>query len=86
MTSRLLLEDAPGLNDIEASPTRCPHPETAALMEARVLEAKKKRGFRRRLHSLPGERFARRMGITRVRPVGGRFGQSNALAARNQGI
>ena len=35
------LEDAPGLNDIEASPTRCPHPETAALMEARVLEAKK---------------------------------------------
>ena len=35
------LEEAPGLKEVEASPTRCPHPETAALMEERVLEAKK---------------------------------------------
>lgn len=35
------LEDIPSLNEIEASPTRCPDPETASLMEARVLEAKK---------------------------------------------
>ena len=31
----------PTLSEIEASPTRCPHPETAAKMEARILEAKK---------------------------------------------
>ena len=35
------LKDVPSLNEIEASPTRCPDPETASLMEARVLEAKK---------------------------------------------
>lgn len=35
------LKDIPSLNEIEASPTRCPDPETASLMEARVLEAKK---------------------------------------------
>ena len=33
--------DGSGLDEVEASPTRCPHPETASLMEARVLEAKK---------------------------------------------
>jgi len=31
----------PTLDQIESSPTRCPHPESAAKMEARVLEAKK---------------------------------------------
>ena len=35
------LKDIPSLNEIEASPTRCPDPETASLMEVRVLEAKK---------------------------------------------
>ena len=35
------LKNIPSLSDIEASPTRCPHPETASLMENRVLEAKK---------------------------------------------
>jgi chorismate synthase len=31
----------PTLDQVESSPTRCPHPESAAIMEARVLEAKK---------------------------------------------
>ena len=31
----------PSLEQVESSPTRCPHPESAAMMEARVLEAKK---------------------------------------------
>jgi len=31
----------PSLEQVESSPTRCPHPESAAKMEARVLEAKK---------------------------------------------
>ena len=31
----------PTLDQVESSPTRCPHPESAAMMEARVLEAKK---------------------------------------------
>jgi chorismate synthase len=31
----------PALEQVESSPTRCPHPESAAMMEARVLEAKK---------------------------------------------
>jgi len=35
------LKNAPSIKEIEASPTRCPHPESASLMEARVLEAKK---------------------------------------------
>jgi chorismate synthase len=35
------LKDIPSLKAVEASPTRCPHPETASLMEERVLEAKK---------------------------------------------
>jgi len=35
------LEEVPKLESIEASPTRCPHPETAAKMESRILEAKK---------------------------------------------
>jgi len=35
------LSNAPTLEEIEASPTRCPHPVTASQMEARVLEAKK---------------------------------------------
>ncbi|MGB0356214.1 MAG: chorismate synthase, partial [Opitutales bacterium] len=35
------LEEIPTLESIEASPTRCPHPETAAKMESRILEAKK---------------------------------------------
>jgi chorismate synthase len=35
------LSNVPTLEEIEASPTRCPHPETASKMEARVLEAKK---------------------------------------------
>ena len=34
------LEDAPGRRS-RASPTRCPHPETAALMEARCWKPKK---------------------------------------------
>jgi len=33
--------EVPSLDSIDASPTRCPHPETAALMEARILDAKK---------------------------------------------
>ncbi len=35
------LEEVPSLDSIEASPTRCPHPETATLMEERILDAKK---------------------------------------------
>lgn len=35
------LESLPSPQDIEASPTRCPHPDTASKMETRVLEAKK---------------------------------------------
>ena len=35
-----LLEEIPSLDAIESSPTRCPHPETAAKMEALVLEAR----------------------------------------------
>ena len=35
------INSVPTLSEIEASPTRCPHPETAAKMEARILEAKK---------------------------------------------
>ena len=35
------LEEVPTLESIEASPTRCPHPETAAKIESRILEAKK---------------------------------------------
>ena len=35
------LSNVPTLEEIEASPTRCPYPETASKMEARVLEAKK---------------------------------------------
>jgi chorismate synthase len=35
------LDEVPTLESIEASPTRCPHPETAAKMESRILEAKK---------------------------------------------
>ena len=31
----------PSLEQVESSPTRCPHPESAAMMETRVLEAKK---------------------------------------------
>jgi chorismate synthase len=31
----------PSLEQVESSPTRCPHPESAAKMETRVLEAKK---------------------------------------------
>ena len=34
------LEDLPTMESIESSPTRCPHPETAAQMEARILEAR----------------------------------------------
>ncbi len=33
--------EVPSVDSIDASPTRCPHPETAALMEARILDAKK---------------------------------------------
>ena len=36
-----MLEALPLLEEIEASPTRCPHPDTASQMETRVLEAKK---------------------------------------------
>ncbi len=36
-----VLAELPSLEEVEASPTRCPHAETAAAMEARVLEAKK---------------------------------------------
>ena len=35
------LEEVPTLESIEASPTRCPHPETAAKIESRILEVKK---------------------------------------------
>ena len=35
------IQAVPTLSEIEASPTRCPHPETAANMESRILEAKK---------------------------------------------
>ena len=35
------LEDLPTIEQIENSPTRCPHPETAQEMESRILEAKK---------------------------------------------
>jgi chorismate synthase len=35
------LSNVPTMEEIETSPTRCPHPETASKMEARVLEAKK---------------------------------------------
>jgi chorismate synthase len=35
------LEEIPSLESIEASPTRCPHPETARKIENRILEAKK---------------------------------------------
>ena len=35
------LDEVPTLESIEVSPTRCPHPETAAKMESRILEAKK---------------------------------------------
>ena len=34
------LEDLPTMESIESSPTRCPHPETAVQMEARILEAR----------------------------------------------
>ncbi len=35
------LNEIPSLDQIEASPTRCPHPESAKAMETRILEAKK---------------------------------------------
>ena len=35
------LEEVPKLESIEASPTRCPHPETASKIESLILEAKK---------------------------------------------
>ena len=35
------LKNPPALKEVEASPTRCPHLETAIAMEARVLEMKK---------------------------------------------
>ena len=35
------LNEIPTFEQIEASPTRCPHPETAEKMEERILEAKK---------------------------------------------
>ena len=35
------LKNPPSLKEVEASPTRCPHPETAKAMEDRVLEMKK---------------------------------------------
>ena len=35
------LEELPTIEQIESSPTRCPHPETAQEMESRILEAKK---------------------------------------------
>jgi len=35
------LKNPPTLKEVEASPTRCPHPETAKAMEDRVLEMKK---------------------------------------------
>ncbi len=34
------LKDLPSMESIESTPTRCPHPETAAQMEARILEAR----------------------------------------------
>jgi len=34
-------ENPPTLDEVEASPTRCPHPQTAKLMEDRILEVKK---------------------------------------------
>jgi chorismate synthase len=36
-----LIESIPSLQDVEESPTRCPHPETAQLMEQFILDAKK---------------------------------------------
>ena len=35
------IQDLPTLDQVESTPTRCPHPETAELMEKRILEAKK---------------------------------------------
>ena len=35
------IQEIPTLEQIEASPTRCPHTETAEKMENRILEAKK---------------------------------------------
>ena len=80
------LEEVPSLNSIEASPTRCPHPETAALMEARVLDAKKNGDSVGRDHTLPGQRSPGRLGVSGFRPTGSRFGQSNAIDTRDQGI
>jgi len=36
-----IMESIPSLQDVEVSPTRCPHPETAQLMEQFILDAKK---------------------------------------------
>tara|TARA_B100002019_G_scaffold193309_1_gene167308 strand:+ start:7254 stop:8345 length:1092 start_codon:yes stop_codon:yes gene_type:complete len=36
-----VLSDIPSLEEVEASPTRCPHPETAQKMEQCILDAKK---------------------------------------------
>jgi chorismate synthase len=36
-----LMEPIPSLQDVEVSPTRCPHPETAQFMEQFILDAKK---------------------------------------------
>ena len=36
-----LIEELPTLKQVESTPTRCPHSETAELMEKRILEAKK---------------------------------------------
>lgn len=35
------IEELPTLDQVESTPTRCPHSETAELMEKRILEAKK---------------------------------------------
>jgi chorismate synthase len=35
------IKELPTLDQVESTPTRCPHPETAELMEKRILEAKK---------------------------------------------
>ena len=35
------IEELPTLEQVESTPTRCPHSETAELMEKRILEAKK---------------------------------------------
>ena len=41
------INEIPTLEQIEASPTRCPHTESAEKMEKRILEAKESRRFSR---------------------------------------